>query len=152
MSQSITPFLWFNENAEEAMNFYLSVFPNSKVLEVTRYGAAGPGPEGQVMVVKFELNGEEFIALNGNKQYEFNHAVSFVVNCKDQEEIDYYWEKLTAGGKEVACGWLTDKFGLSWQITPVNIKELIDNPGGMKAMMNMVKLDIAKLKEAASNG
>lgn len=151
MSQPIVPFLWFKDNAGEAMEFYLSIFPNSKKVEETFYGPAGPGREGDLMVATFELNGQQFIVLNGNPQFPFTKAVSFTIYCRDQQEIDSYWEKLTAGGKEVACGWLEDKFGVSWQVTPVNIKELINNPGGMRAMMGMVKLDIAKLKEAASN-
>jgi len=114
----ITPFLWFDSNAEEAAQFYTSIFKNSKILQTSRYGEDGPGPKGTVMTIRFELNGQEFIALNGGPHFKFNEAVSFVVNCETQQEVDEYWKKLTAGGKEVQCGWLTDKYGLSWQITP----------------------------------
>jgi len=153
--QKITPFLWFNDNAEEAAKFYVSVFRNAKPGSVTRYGESGPGKPGSVMTATFELEGLEFIALNGGPDYKFTHAVSFAVNCEDQAEIDEYWTKLTGdGGQEVACGWLTDKFGLSWQIVPRNILELLrgkDAAGGqraMQAMMQMKKLDIAALKSA----
>lgn len=152
--QKIKPFLWFNGNAEEAVQFYLSVFRNAKPGIVTRYGEGGPGKPGSVMTATFELEGLEFIALNGGPDYKFNHAISFVVNCEDQAEIDEYWAKLTEGGQEVACGWLTDKFGLSWQVVPHNIAELLqgkDAQGGqraMQAMMQMKKLDIAALKKA----
>lgn len=149
MSQPITPFLWFATQAEEAMDFYLSIFPNSRKIDEIRYGPAGPGPVGDIMVVNFDLNGQRFTALNGNQQFPFTKATSFVVQCSDQAEIDHYWTALTAGGKEVACGWLEDKFGISWQITPINIKELIATPAAMRAMMSMVKLDIAALKAAS---
>lgn len=152
----ITPFLWFHDNAEAAVEFYLSVFKNSKLTKVTRYGAAGPGPEGSIMTIAFELDGQEFIALNGGPTYTISPAISFVVNCDTQEEIDYYWEKLTAdGGMEVQCGWLQDKFGVSWQVVPPMLGELIGDadPGKsqrvMQAMLKMVKLDIKALNEAA---
>ena len=151
----IKPFLWFDNNAEEAVNFYLSVFKNSKPGPVYRSPEGGTLPAGQVLTASFELEGIELIALNGGPHYPFTPAVSFVVNCADQAEIDDYWTKLTAGGgKEVQCGWLTDKFGLSWQVVPHNISELLqgkDAEGGKRAfaaMMQMKKLDIAALKKA----
>jgi Uncharacterized protein conserved in bacteria len=152
--QKITPFLWFDNQAEEAMNFYTSVFKDSKERNVSRYGDAGPGPKGSVMVAEFELNGQRFIALNGGPQFKFTEAVSFVINCETQEEVDYYWSKLTAdGGEESMCGWLKDKFGLSWQVTPTIMGKLFsgDPAGGqraMQAMMQMKKLDIQKLQDA----
>ena len=150
--QKITPFLWFKDNAEEAANFYVSVFKNSKILNVLRYGDAGPGPKGEVMLVNFELDGGTFTALNGNPEFSFNHAVSLFVSCEDQDEIDHYWQALTAeGGSEVACGWLRDKFGFSWQIAPKNIGELLRTPPQMQAMMTMKKLDIAKLEAAGES-
>ena len=155
MQQQITPFLWFNDNAEEAVNFYASIFKDAKILEAARYGDAGPGPKGSVMTMKFRLNGLEFVALNGGPHYTFTHAISFVVNCKDQAEVDHYWDKLVEGGKPVQCGWLTDKYGLSWQITPTILLELIKDKDPakskrvMEAMMKMVKIDIPKLEEAA---
>lgn len=153
--QRITPFLWFNNQAEEAVKFYTSIFKNSKVGAVTRYPEGTPGPAGMVMTVAFQLDGQEFVALNGGPQFPFTEAVSFVVNCDTQEEIDYYWEKLSAGGEEVQCGWLKDKFGLSWQIVPTALSELVndDDPAKaqrvMHALLKMVKLDMRKLKEAA---
>ena len=150
--QKITPFLWFKDNAEEAANFYVSVFKNSKILNVMRYGDTGPGPKGSVMLVNVELDGVTLTALNGNVDFPFTHAVSLVVHCDDQDEIDYYWQALTAdGGSEVACGWLKDKFGFSWQITPENIAELIRTPAQMQAMMKMKKLDIATLEAAGES-
>jgi predicted 3-demethylubiquinone-9 3-methyltransferase (glyoxalase superfamily) len=153
--QKITPFLWFNGQAEQAAKFYASIFPKSKIRKVTRYGDAGPGPTGSVMTVEFEIAGQKFIALNGDSQFKFNESVSFMVHCKTQAEVDRYWKKLTAGGgKEVACGWLKDKYGLCWQIVPTVLLELISSKDAaksqraMQAMMNMVKLDIAKLKQA----
>lgn len=154
----ITPFFWFATEAEEAANHYVSVFPNSKVVTVTYYGENMPQPKGTVMTVAFELDGQNFVALNGGPAQSFNHSVSFVVNCDTQAEIDSYWEKLSAGGKEVACGWLTDKFGLSWQITPSNIGKLLDasqpakSQAVMQVMMTMVKLDIAALEKAYNEG
>lgn len=157
--QKITTFLWFNDNAEEAMNFYISVFKNSKVLEVSRYNDAGPGPKGSVMVVKFQLEGQEFLALNGGPAFKFTEAISLTVDCETQEEVDYYWEKLTAdGGSPSACGWLKDKFGLSWQITPRILPEMLQDKDPekakrvMEAMMQMGKIDIGKLKEAYNAG
>jgi predicted 3-demethylubiquinone-9 3-methyltransferase (glyoxalase superfamily) len=155
--QTITPFLWFDHQAEEAMNFYVSIFKNSKITAVTRYGDAGPGPKGSVMTANFQLDGQNFIALNGGPipNASFNQAVSFVVNCETQEEIDHYWDKLSAGGKTIQCGWLNDKFGVPWQIVPTALGELMTNPDPakrnrvMQAMMKMVKMDVAALKEAA---
>jgi predicted 3-demethylubiquinone-9 3-methyltransferase (glyoxalase superfamily) len=152
--QKITPFLWFDSNAEEAAHFYVSVFKNSKVKQITRYTGEEPsGQKGSVMTVSFELDGQEFVALNGGPQFKFTEAVSFVVNCETQEEIDYYWEKLsTGGGEEVQCGWLTDKYGLSWQVVPAKIREWARDPAGfqrvMHAVMQMKKLDIATLERA----
>jgi predicted 3-demethylubiquinone-9 3-methyltransferase (glyoxalase superfamily) len=153
--QRITPFLWFNDNAEQAVNFYLSVFKNSKITNITHYGEAGPGPKGSVMTVDYQLDGQEFVAINGGPTYTISPAISFVVNCDTQEEIDYYWEKLSAGGQEVQCGWLQDRFGVSWQIVPPLLIELISDPDKakadrvMQAMLKMIKLDINALKEAA---
>ena len=155
--QRITPFLWFNNNAEEAMNLYCSVFKNSKVGRVTRYGDAGPGPKGTVMSATFELEGQEFFALNGGPQFPFTEAVSFYVHCANQAEVDYYWEKLMAGGgKPSRCGWLKDRFGLSWQIVPTRLGELLgdQDPGrasrAMQAMLKMQKIDVAALERAAA--
>jgi len=152
--QKITPFLWFDDQAETAVNFYVSVFKNSKVTATTRYSEEGPGPKGSVMTVSFELDGQQFVALNGGPQFKFTEAVSFVINCETQEEIDYYWEKLTAdGGKEVECGWLADKYGLSWQVVPAKFfDKWAKDPAGlqrvMHALMQMKKLDLAKLQAA----
>jgi len=152
--QLITPFLWFDQQAEEAANFYVSIFPNSKIVKVLRCGEAGPWPVGTVLTVEFLLDGQKFVAMNGGPNVEFNNSVSFVVNCQTQEEVDSYWSQLTAGGAEVQCGWLKDKFGLSWQITPKVLPELISSPDAkkaeraMKAMMGMVKIDIAALEKA----
>lgn len=154
ITQRVTPFLWFNDNAEEAMNFYTSIFDNSKVLSVTRYGKAGPGPAGSVMVASFQLDGQTFTALNGGPQFKFTEAISFVVNCTTQEEVDHYWNKLTEGGEESRCGWLKDKFGMSWQIVPTVLMELLQDKNAeksarvMQAMMQMDKIDIKKLQEA----
>ena len=148
----ITPFLWFDNNAEEAVDFYLSVFPNSRRTNELRSGDAGPGPKGSIVTIGFELDGQAFSALNGGPLYEFNEAISFVVECKDQPEIDRYWSKLLeGGGEEIQCGWLKDRFGLRWQIVPKNIGELLRPPSAMRAMMTMKKLDIATL-EAAKEG
>jgi predicted 3-demethylubiquinone-9 3-methyltransferase (glyoxalase superfamily) len=156
--QKITPFLWFNDNAEEAMHFYTSVFKDSKINGVTRYegeGAKASGrPEGSVMTASFQLNGQEFVALNGGPLFKFTEAVSFVVNCETQEEIDHYWNKLTEGGEESRCGWLKDKYGLSWQIVPSVLSKLLGDKDpakakrAMQAMLQMSKLDIKKLQEA----
>ena len=154
--QKITPFLWFNDNAEEAVNFYCSVFKDSKIEATTRYTDAGPGPKGSVMTIAFELNGQTFVAINGGSVFKFTEAVSFVVNCGDQAEVDYYWEKLTAGGKEVQCGWLKDKYGLSWQIVPTALPQVLKqadpkkSQAVMQAMFKMKKLDVARLQEAAN--
>jgi predicted 3-demethylubiquinone-9 3-methyltransferase (glyoxalase superfamily) len=152
--QKISPFLWFNDNAEEAMNFYVSIFKNSKILGVARYGDAGPGPKGTVMAGTFQLEGQEFQALNGGPKYAFTPAISLFVNCETQQEVDELWQKLVEGGKESQCGWLTDKFGLSWQIIPSVLRKLLSDKdprksqGVMKAMLQMVKIDIKGLQEA----
>ena len=152
--QKITPFLWFNDNAEEAMNFYVSIFRNSKTGRISRYGDAGPGPKGSVMSVTFELDGQEFFALNGGPVFTFTPAISMFVNCETQEEVDELWEKLSAGGEKSRCGWLKDKYGLSWQIIPAALGKLMNDPDPeksqrvMKAMMQMTKIDIAGLKQA----
>jgi predicted 3-demethylubiquinone-9 3-methyltransferase (glyoxalase superfamily) len=152
--QKITPFLWFDGKAEEAMRFYVSIFKNSKVGAITRYGDAGPGPKGTVMVVTFQLDGQEFIALNGGPQFTFSPAISFVVNCETQEEVDAFWEKLSEGGEKLQCGWLRDKYGLSWQIVPTVLGEMMQDKDAeksqrvMKAMLPMNKLDIERLKQA----
>ena len=152
--QKITPFLWFNDNAEEAMNFYISTFKNSKVVSVTRYGEAGPGPKGTVMTAKFELDGQEFVALNGGPQFTFSEAISFVVNCKTQQEVDELWEKLSAGGNKSRCGWLKDKYGLSWQVVPTVLPEMLQDQDAakskkvMEAMLQMDKIDIETLQRA----
>ena len=152
--QRITPFLWFDSQAEEAMNFYVSIFKNSKVGHVTRYGDAGPGPKGTVMSATFQLEGQDFMALNGGPHFHFTPAISMFVNCETQEEVDALWEKLSAGGKKDRCGWLTDKFGLSWQIIPSALGRLTGdkNPAKansvMKAMLQMSKIDVKLLQEA----
>jgi predicted 3-demethylubiquinone-9 3-methyltransferase (glyoxalase superfamily) len=152
--QKITPFLWFDDQAEEAMQHYVSIFRDSKVLGVTRYGDAGPGPKGSVMIAVFELEGQRFTALNGGPHSKFTEAVSFVVNCETQEEVDHFWDKLGEGGQIQQCGWLKDKFGLSWQIVPSVLIELINDPDPEKArrvtetMLQMTKIDIAKLRQA----
>jgi predicted 3-demethylubiquinone-9 3-methyltransferase (glyoxalase superfamily) len=152
--QKITPFLWFDNRAEEAANFYTSIFKDSRIKSFMRYGEAGPGPNGSVMGVTFELNGQEFIALNGGPQFTFTPAISFFVHCENQDEIDYFWEKLLEGGREDQCGWLQDKYGLSWQIVPDILSELLQdkNPQkskrAMEAMLKMKKLDINVLKQA----
>jgi predicted 3-demethylubiquinone-9 3-methyltransferase (glyoxalase superfamily) len=152
--QKITPFLWFNDNADEAINFYTSIFKDSSVSDVMRYGEAGPGPEGTIMSATFKLAGQEFIALNGGPMFHFTEAISLFVRCDNQDEVDYYWEKLTAGGQESRCGWLRDKFGLSWQIVPNKLGELLQSKDrekanrAMQAMMQMSKIEIAKLEQA----
>lgn len=154
--QTISPFLWFDTQAEAAANFYVSVFPNSKITAVSRYGEAGPGPAGGVMTVGFELDGQAFTGLNGGPHFKFTEAVSFVVRCRDQAQVDRYWDALLAdGGKESQCGWLKDRYGLSWQIVPEELLQLIADPDEAKAgrvmaaMMQMIKLDIAELRAAA---
>ena len=152
--QKITPFLWFDSNAEEAMNFYVSIFKNSKVLRVARYGDAGPGPKGTVMAATFQLDGQEFQALNGGPQYKFTPAISLFVNCETQEEVDTLWEKLSEGGEKGPCGWLKDKYGVSWQIIPTALGQLLGDKDPqkaqrvMQAMLQMSKIDIAALKRA----
>jgi len=153
--QKITPFLWFDNQAEEAVKFYTSIFKNSKVGTVARYGESGPGPAGSVMTASFELEGQQFVALNGGPIFKFTEAISFVVNCESQQEIDYYWDNLLKGGTPSQCGWLKDKFGLSWQIVPTALSRLVSSKDAEKskrvvqAMLKMVKLDIKKLEEAA---
>jgi predicted 3-demethylubiquinone-9 3-methyltransferase (glyoxalase superfamily) len=152
--QKITPFLWFDGKAEEAMNFYVSVIPDSKVLSVVRVGDGGPGPKGSVLTASFQLNGLEFVALNGGPQHKFTEAISFVINCETQEEVDRYWEKLAEGGRTDRCGWLKDKYGLSWQIVPVQMMQMLKDKDqqkvdrAMSAMLKMTKLDIAELRRA----
>jgi predicted 3-demethylubiquinone-9 3-methyltransferase (glyoxalase superfamily) len=154
--QKITPFLWFDNQAEEAANFYVSIFKNSKIGTVTRYGDAGPGPKGSVMTVSFELEGQQFTALNGGPHFKFTEAISFVVDCKSQAEVDEYWDKLSAGGRTDQCAWLKDQYGVSWQIVPRVLMELISDPDAakaqrvMQAMLQMTKIDIAKLQRAAA--
>jgi predicted 3-demethylubiquinone-9 3-methyltransferase (glyoxalase superfamily) len=157
IQQKITAMLWYDAQAEEAANFYISIFKNSRMIRVSRYGDTGPGPKGSAMVAEFELDGQKFTALNGGPAHKFNEAVSFVVNCESQEEVDYFWKKLTAqGGQEMVCGWLKDKYGLCWQIVPSRFFELInDNDQAkvdrvMRAMMEMKKFDIATLEKAAA--
>lgn len=152
--QKITTFLWFNGQAEEAMNFYISIFKNSKVLNVSRYGDVGPGPKGTVMAATFQLEGQQFMALNGGPQYSFTPAISLFVSCETQEEVDLLWKKLLGGGREDRCGWLTDKFGLSWQIIPTALMRLMGDKDPVKAnrvmmaMLKMNKIDSKKLQEA----
>jgi predicted 3-demethylubiquinone-9 3-methyltransferase (glyoxalase superfamily) len=148
----ITPFLWFDANAEEAVNFYLSVFPNSRKLDEMRSSEDTPsGPKGMLLTVAFELDGQKFTALNGGPAFHFTEAVSFVVRCDSQDEVDYYWSRLSAGGSESQCGWLKDKFGLSWQIVPARLPDLIKHPKALQAMLQMKKLDIAALERAAQS-
>jgi predicted 3-demethylubiquinone-9 3-methyltransferase (glyoxalase superfamily) len=152
----ITPCLWFDTEGEDAANFYVSIFPNSKITEISRYGEAGPRDAGTVMTVEFELDGKPFVALNGGPEFKFNEAVSFQVDCADQDEVDTYWEKLGEGGEEGPCGWLKDRFGLSWQIVPRALPELLAGPDEekaqrvMAAMLEMGKIDIEALERAAT--
>lgn len=154
MMPKITPFLWFDGQAEEAAHFYTSIFENSKIEGVTRYGDVGPGPKGTVMTVAFQLDGQEFVALNGGPQFPFTEAVSFVVNCATQKEIDYFWDKLSAGGQQIECGWLKDKYGLSWQIVPAELSKMLQDPDPdttnrvMQAVLQMIKPDIQRLEQA----
>ncbi len=156
--QKITPYLWFEDQAEEAVNFYTSIFKNSKILNVSRYGEAGPGPAGSVMTATFELDGQEFMALNGGPQYKFTEAISFLVNCRTQKEVDELWEKLSDGGEEGPCGWLKDKFGVSWQIIPTALGEMLSDPNPskaqrvMEAMLKMKKIEIPVLQQAYTQG
>lgn len=151
----ITPTLWFDTQGEEAATFYVSVFPNSKITDIARYGEAGPRPAGTVMTVDFELDGQQYLALNGGPEFTFNEAVSFTIDCADQEEVDYYWAKLSEGGEEGPCGWLRDRFGLSWQVVPTDLGKLMSDPDegraqrAMTAMLGMKKLDVAALHAAA---
>jgi len=155
--KGITPFLWFNNQAEEAVNFYVSIFKGSEVVSVARYGDAGPGPKGTVMTMAFRLDGRDYVALNGGPQFTFTPAVSFVVNCESQDEVDYYWERLGAGGRYDRCGWLQDKFGLSWQIVPTSLSRLLQAKDPqqaqrvMGAMLQMQKIEIAALERAAES-
>lgn len=152
--QKIVTFLWFDQNAEEAMNHYVSIFKNAKVVNVTRWGDAGPGPKGSVLTVTFELDGQRFMGVNGGPMFKFSEAVSLMINCDSQEEIDYYWERLCEGGAESQCGWLKDKFGLSWQVVPRVLGEMMQDKDPrktgrvMEAVLKMVKLDIGTLREA----
>ncbi|MBI5304933.1 MAG: VOC family protein [Chloroflexi bacterium] len=152
--KKIAPFLWFDDQAEEAANFYVSIFDNSKIVSTTRYGEGGPGPKGRVMTVEFELDGQGFIGLNGGSQFKFTEAISFSVSCKTQEEVDKFWAKLSEGGEEGPCGWLKDKYGLSWQINPTILGEMLGDQDPekakrvMEAMLNMKKIDIKTLKQA----
>src|SRR4051794_18793111 len=156
--QKIVPNLWFDTEAEEAANFYLSIFENSRILNVTHYTEAGPREAGMVMTVEWELDGKRFVGINGGPEFKFDEAVSFQISCQDQDEVDYYWEKLTAeGGKEGQCGWVTDKYGLSWQVTPQGLDEVFADPDperanrAMKAMLKMRKLDVDALRAAADD-
>lgn len=150
----ITPFLWFDNQAEEAAKFYVAIFKNSRILEISRYGEAGPGPKGSVMTVRFELDGQEFIGLNGGPHFKFTEAVSLYVDCKTQEEVDEYWKKLLEGGGESQCGWLKDKYGLSWQVIPTVLGQMLSDPDPakskrvMEAMLKMKKIDITGLWKA----
>jgi predicted 3-demethylubiquinone-9 3-methyltransferase (glyoxalase superfamily) len=154
--QKITPCLWFDTEGEEAARFYTSVFPNSRIVDIAHYGSAGPRPEGTVMAVSFELDGQKFVALNGGPQFTFSEAISFQVDCQSQEEVDAYWSELSAGGEEGPCGWLKDKFGLSWQIVPRRLMELLQDPDkekaqrAMQAMLKMKKIEIAGVERAAA--
>jgi predicted 3-demethylubiquinone-9 3-methyltransferase (glyoxalase superfamily) len=156
MSQKITPNLWFDMNAEEAARFYVDVFADGRILNVARYPEGSPGPAGEVMTIEWEVQGQRFIGINGGPQFEFSEAVSFMITCSDQEEVDYYWERLTAdGGSEGQCGWLTDRFGLAWQVAPEGMDEVFSDPDpakaerAMQAMLKMGKLDVAALRAAA---
>ncbi|HEX8759520.1 MAG TPA: VOC family protein [Pseudonocardiaceae bacterium] len=154
--QKITSCLWFDNQGEEAAHFYTTVFKNSRILDVARYGPAGPGPEGTVMTVTFELDGQKFVALNGGPQFAFSEAISFQVSCETQDEVDYFWSRLSEGGEEGPCGWLKDRYGLSWQIVPTALIELMSDPdteksqAAMKAMLGMRKIDIDALHRAAN--
>lgn len=147
----ITPFLWFDSNAEEAVDFYLTVFKNSRKFSAASNSPDQSKPPAKVLTIAFELDGQRFTALNGGPTFKFTEAVSFVVRCDSQQEVDDYWSKLTAGGTEIQCGWLKDKFGLSWQIVPARLPDLLKNPKAMQAMMKMKKLDIAELERAAQS-
>lgn len=152
--QKITPYLWFEDQAEEAARFYTSIFNNSKIDEISRYGEGGPGPAGSVMLVSFELDGQQFIALNGGPQFQFTEAISFVINCESQEEVDYMWARLTEGGEESMCGWLKDRYGVSWQVVPTALPELLNAPDPeaqqrvMEVFLKMTKIDLPTLRLA----
>lgn len=152
--QKITTFLWFDNQAEEAANFYVSIFKNSRIGKISRYGDAGPGPKGAAMLVTFQIEGQEFIALNGGPQFKFTPAISLLVNCETQQEVDQLWDRLSEGGQKSRCGWLQDKYGLSWQVVPTALSKLMNDPDPqkagrvMQAMLQMDKIDIARLKEA----
>lgn len=156
--QKIAPFLWFDGKAEEAVNFYISIFRNSKIVSITRYGEAGPGPRGTVMTVTFQLDGQEFFALNGGPQFTFSSAISFLVNCETQQEVDEFWEKLSEGGEKQRCGWLKDKYGVSWNIVPTVLGQMLQDKDSekstkvMKAMLLMDKIDIKGLNQAYDQG
>jgi predicted 3-demethylubiquinone-9 3-methyltransferase (glyoxalase superfamily) len=156
--KGITPFLWFDDQAEEAARFYTSIFANSKIVEIQRYGKAAPGKEGTVMTVAFELNRQPFVALNGGPEFTFTEAISFLVNCETQEEVDDFWEKLSKGGEKGPCGWLKDKYGLSWQVVPTILDELLRDPDPeksnrvMEAMLQMGKIEIEGLRQAYAQG
>ena len=153
----ITPNLWFDTESEEAAKFYVSVFPNSEIRNISHYGEAGPRPAGMVLTVDFSLDGQPFTAINGGPEFTFDEAISMLISCADQDEVDYYWDKLSEGGEEVQCGWLKDRFGLAWQVVPTVMDELLTDPDegrrdrAMKAMLGMKKLDVAALKAAADN-
>ena len=157
-NQPFTICLWFDTEGEAAANYYASIFADSKISRIARYSEAGPGPAGSVMTVEFELNGQKFLALNGGPQYTFSAAVSFVISCADQDEVDYYWSRLAEGGQEVACGWVTDRYGVSWQVVPAVLADLMADPDPEKArrvaeaMLRMTKLDIAALQQAYARG
>jgi predicted 3-demethylubiquinone-9 3-methyltransferase (glyoxalase superfamily) len=152
----ITPCLWFDTQGEEAAAFYTSVFPNSRIVDVARYGEAGPRPAGSVMTVTFELDGQPYVALNGGPEFTFNEAISLQIDCGSQEEVDAYWSRLTEGGEEGPCGWLKDRYGVSWQVVPSRLNELLEDPDPetsqrvMQAMLQMRKIDVAQLEEAAA--
>ena len=148
MMNKITPFLWFDSNAEAAAEFYLSIFANGRKLNELRFTEAGPGPEGALLAIDVEIEGQQVTFLNGGPEHKLSDAFSFVIRCENQQEIDGYWAKLTEGGSETACGWLKDKFGVSWQVVPANLTELVRHPAGMRAMMKMKKLDISVLEKA----
>lgn len=159
MTTRITPMLWFDDQAEDAADFYVSIFGNSRITDVSRYGDTGPGPSGRVMVVAFELDGQPFTALNGGPHFKFTEAISLVVNCKDQREVDYYWDRLLAGGgAPQQCGWLKDRYGLSWQVVPTPVIDMLKDPDttrqqrAMGAVMKMIKIDIAEARRAYEQG
>ena len=155
MQQKIVPSLWFDTQAEEAANFYVSVFDNSRIVNVTHYTEAGPRPAGMVLTVEFELNGQRFVGINGGPEFTFDEAVSFQISCETQDEVDYYWERLSEGGQEGPCGWLKDRYGLSWQVVPTGMAEMLNDPDrqratrAMQAMLGMGKIDVAALRSAA---